>query len=283
MPSNRAYDSQEFEQLYLPFAPNLSKLAGQPILFTGSNMFCTWGGTQKKRPPMTTIGPTDQLTTRCDRLWVYETLEATPSVYIVGSFYDSANLVWILRWFNLGIPGSSWQTAGERRACNHSTLPHEGIVRRGRLYIKSFPLNAGDNSDTLGCIVLDGTGGNGILTHDWGAIGPTVAAALSSPAGWTSSANAVTVLNGWLYTYTWIQQSGNETDRAPLQTNPDLNPSGTGAFTNKIPSMTVIGPDDTTEYPFINIYRTTDGGGTFFLLKQIVNLGGSQVFQDTFE
>lgn len=282
MPSNHAYDSQEFEQLYLPYAPNLSKLAGKPVFYTGNNMFCTWGGTQKKRPPMTTIGPVTQLTNRCDRLWVYETLEAQPNVYIVGSFYDSINSIWFLQYFNLGQVNPTWAVVGERRACNHSTLPHEGIVRRGKLYIKAFPLNAGMNSDVLGSIVLDGT--NGLMqTHDWGAIGPIDAVALSNPGSWSPSANPVTVLNGWLYTYTWVMQSGNETDRAPLQTNPSLSPSGTGPFTNAIPSMTIVGPDDTSEYPFLNVYRTTDGGGTFFLLQQVVNVGGSQTFLDTYE
>lgn len=284
MPSNHSYDSQESAQLYLPYAPNLSKLAGEPVLYDGSNMYCTWGGTQKKRPPMVTIGPTTQLTTRCDRLWIYETLDATPNVYIVGSFYSSG--VWILRWFDANAVTPTWTTVTERRACNNSTLPHEGIVRRGKLFIKSFPMNAGTiggtNWDTLGSIILDGTGGNGIITHDWGAIGPTDPAALTNPAGWTASSGSVTVLNSWLYAYTWVMQSGNETNRSPLETNPDKSPSGTGAFTNKIPAMAVVGPTDTTEYPYINIYRTTDGGGTFFLLKQIVNLGGTQTFTDTY-
>ncbi len=281
MPSNHAYYSQEFEQLYLPYAPNVSKLAGEPLLYDGSNLFCTWGGTLKKRPPMTTVGPTTQLTTRCDRLWVYETLESTPNVYIVGSFYDSSALVWIIRYFNLGAASPAWVTITERRSCNHSTLPHEGIVRRGKLYIKSFPMNAGDNSDTLGSIFLDGDGGT-IATHDWGMIGPTDPAALTNPASWSASTNSITVLNSWLYTYTWVSQSGNESNRAPLENNPDKSPSATGAFTDKIPAMSIVGPTDTAEYPFINVYRTTDGGGTFFLLKQIVNLGGTQTFLDTY-
>lgn len=285
MPSNHAYDSQEFEQLYLPYAPNLSKLAGEPILYDGNNMFCTWGGTLKKRPPMTTIGPTAPVAMRCDRLWVYETLEETPAVYLVASFHDATNNIWKLKWFNANLATPIWQDVTERRACNHSSLPHEGIVRRGKLYIKAFPPNAGADTstfDTLGSIFLDGTGGNGIFTHDWGSLGPTDAAALSNPASWSSSTNPVTVLNSWLYTYTWVSQSGNESDRAPLETNPDKPPSGTGAFTNKIPSMTVVGPTDTSEYPFLNIYRTTDGGGTFFFLYQLVNIGGSQTFQDMF-
>ena len=281
MPSNHAYDSQEFAQLFLPFAPNLSKLAEQPVLTDGNNMFCTWGGTLKKRPPMTTIGPTATVAMRADRLWVYETLEATPSVYLVASFYDATNNIWKLKYFNANDPNPLWTDVTERRACNHSTLPHEGIVRRGRLYTKAFPQNAGDNSDVLGSIVLDGTGGNGILTHDWGSLGPTVPVALSNPSGWSSSTNPIAVLNSWLYTYTWVQQSGNESVRAALQTNPDLFPSSTGAFSNKIPSMTIVGPTDTTEYPFLNVYRTTDGGGTFFLLFQVVNVGGTQTFTDS--
>lgn len=100
--------------------------------------------------------------------------------------------------------------------------------------------------------------------------------------GWPASAHAVTVLNSWTYSYTWSLKSGHETDRAPLQTNPDLAPSSIGAFTNRLPTMTVVGPSDTTEYPYLNIYRTTDGGGTFFLLKQIANTGGTIIFVDKY-
>lgn len=285
MPSNHAYDSQEFEQLFLPYAPNLSRLAGEPVLYDGSNLFCSWGGTLKKRPPMTTVGPTTAVTQRCDQAWVYETLEASPAVYIVGSFHDASTGLWNLKWFNLNVATPTWTTVDERRACNHSTLAHEGLVRRGKLYIKAFPLNAGadpNTFDTLGSIFLDGTGGNGCFTHDWGMLGPTDPAALTNPAGWDASTNAITVLNSWLYTYTIVSQSGNESDRAPLETNPDKSPSASGAFTNKIPAMSVVGPTDTSEYPYLNIYRSTDGGGTFFFLHQLVNLGGTQTFQDKY-
>lgn len=287
MPSNQAFDSQEFEQLYLPYAPNVSKLAGQPLLVDGNNLLTTWGGTLKKRFPMAAIGPTTALGFRCDRLWVYETLELNPNVYIVGSFYDPTdplNAVWKLKYFNVSTVNPVWIDVTEKRACNHSRLPHEGIVRRGILYIKSFPFNAGVvegvDFDVLGSIALNGNDGS-ISTHVWGTLGPTVPAALSDPGTWSASTNPVNVLQGWAYTYTWVEQSGNESCRAPLETNVNKSPSSVGAFSNLIPSMTVVGPTDTSEFPFINIYRTTDGGGTFFFVYQMVNLGGSQTFTDS--
>src|SRR6185369_15885015 len=216
MPSNQAFDSQEFEQLYLPYAPNVSKLANEPLLVDGSNLLTTWGGTLKKRFPVTTIGPTDSLGFRCDRLWIYETLEPSPNVYVVGSFYDPTDPtlpVWVLYYFNLSTPSPVWIKVTEKRACNHSTLPHEGIVRRGILYIKSFPMNAGVTEgvdfDVLGSIALNGDGGS-INTHVWGTLGPTAPAALSDPGTWSASTNPITVLQGWTYTYTWVEQSGNE-------------------------------------------------------------------------
>jgi len=212
-----------------------------------------------------------------ERMWVYETLEASPVVYVVGSFKNGS--VYELRYTKISSLGS-WSTVTARRGCNSSVYPHEGVVRRGKLYIKGFPADA-DDTTKLGCIYLDGTGGT-MNSHDWGTLGPTVPVALTSPGGWSASGKPVTVLNSWIYTYTWVKASGQESNRAPLQTNPDKSPSATGAFTNLIPAMTVTGLADTTEYPFINIYRTTDGGGSFFYLYQIANTGaGSINFSDT--
>lgn len=276
MPDNQQYDSLALPDMVLPYAPNAGPLINKPFVNSGSNTYTTWGGTLKKRPGFldltavsTTFAP--------ERLWIYETLEANPVVYAIISVKNGS--VYQLMYLKFSSP--SWSVVTERRGCNHSTLPHEGVVRRGKLYIKSFPGHLVDPTQ-LGCIYLDGTGGT-MATHDWGALGPQTPVALSNPAGWGASAHAVTVLNSWIYTYTYVKVSGQETDQAPLQTNPDASPSASGPFTNKIPDMNVVGLADTTEYPFINIYRTTDGGGSFFFLHQIANTGAGTIdFKDKF-
>ena len=278
MANNRQVDSREFHSLTLPYVPNLGQLAGRPVLTDGQDVYSPWAGTLNKRPGTLSV-TNSNIAQRAERLWIYETLEATPVVFLVGSFLNGSNK-YELRYFNLSAGDTTWHLVTERKGCNHSLAPHEGIVRRGKLYIKGNP-NSTDDSTKLGAVYLDGTGGS-MATHDWGALGPTNPAALTSPAGWTASAHPVTVNMFWIYTYTIVKASGHETNRAPLETNPDNSPSATAAFTNKLPKMTVTGPSDTTEYPFLNIYRTTDGGGTFYFLKQIANTGGSITFEDKY-
>jgi hypothetical protein len=216
-----------------------------------------------------------------ERMIVYRTLDQPNVIYLVVSRYNTGNTAYELRYSRIDTgTASAWATVTERRGCNHSIYPHEMWVRRGKVYVKGYPL-VGHDASLLGSVVLDGTGGT-MVTHDWGNLGPTQPVALSSPSGWSASAHTVSVLNSWGYVYTWVQASGQESNHSPLQTNPDSAPSFTGAFSNKRPSMTVTGPADTTEYPFLNIYRTTDGGGTFFFLWQITNTGGSITFEDKF-
>lgn len=272
------FDSLELKTLALPYAPNRGFLSEQPCLQDGYDAYVTWGGTLNKRPGTLAYGPASAITKRIDRLWFYETLETTPTVYMVGSFKNGT--VWELQYAKVSTGTPAWTLATERRGCNHSKFPHEGLVKRGKLYLKGFPLIA-DDASLLGSVVLDASTGS-MVTHDWGALGPTSPSALTNPAGWTASAHAVSVLTSWGYVYTIVMASGQETNHSPLQTNPDAAPSFTGAFTNKLPAMSVTGPADTTEYPFLNIYRTTDGGGTFFFLKQITNTGGAITFEDKY-
>lgn len=351
MASNRAYDSRQFSVTPFPYAPAKSPLSGDMFLVDGHDTYVKFSEVLAKRPGTLVLGDaTTPQTTYPEMLWLYETLEATPILYVVGSFKNGS--VYELR-YQKPDGSDTWHVATNRRGSNHSVYPHVGCVRRGKLYIKGFPAD-GDDSLKLGSIYLDGTGGT-MHVHDWGFFAPSQPAALSplssltinaitnaNPAvmttsishgyttgaivtiqgftgawvpangtwpiivtaankfsipvdstgfstlagspvtGWPSSSHAVTVLNSWVYVYTIQSVSGQESNHSPLQTNPDLSPSASGPFTNLIPSMVVTGPSDTTEYPLLNIYRTTDGGGTFFRLKQITNTGGSIAFQDRY-
>lgn len=83
--------------------------------------------------------------------------------------------------------------------------------------------------------------------------------------------------SGWRYTYAYVSTTGQISNIAPPQTNPDLNPSFTGPFADSCPKITVYGHSDTTNIPYINIYRTTDGGGQFYFLEQISNTGSGAI------
>jgi len=114
----------------------------------------------------------------------------------------------------------------------------------------------------------------------------TLAAAHSNTSlitwlNWTASTHPVTVNFGWLYSYAWQDLNGQISSRAPVETNPDNLPSSTGPFINLRPKITVQGKSDTTNYPKIVIFRTTDGGGTFYTLETITNTGsGAITYED---
>lgn len=308
MPSPSAIDSTELTSLALPFEPNQGYLSEKPCLVDGSDCYTTWGGTLKKRPPIKAFGPIlrrdtgAQMAMYAARLWIYRTLDPIPFVYVVGSFYNTTTTAFELWWAEISYnnvsdvtdwikaENYSYNLGSPLLIQNLSQYPHEALIKRGKLFVKSFPSvqTQVTSADTPGAVlpnyILDGTGGN-ITVHRWGALGPTTATALTNPAGWSAAANAITVRLGWIYTYTWVKESGQETNHAPLETNPDKSPSATGPFTNKIPAMTGEAPFNNAEFPFINMYRTTDGGGTFFFLKQIPNntTDGTFSFSDTYQ
>lgn len=94
---------------------------------------------------------------------------------------------------------------------------------------------------------------------------------------WAASDHQVDVNHSWAYTYAWKSVTGHISNRAPLETNPDLLPSNTGPFFDLIPKITFQGHADTTNITHIIVYRTSDGGGTFFRLEEIVNTGAGGI------
>jgi len=95
--------------------------------------------------------------------------------------------------------------------------------------------------------------------------------------GWTPSSHLITVGLGWQYSYAYKSITGHYSNRAPVETNPDNLPSTTGPFFNQQPQVTVQGTSDTTNFPSIVIFRTTDGGGTFYELDTITNTGAGAI------
>lgn len=90
---------------------------------------------------------------------------------------------------------------------------------------------------------------------------------------WATSSFAVNVNLTWRYAYCYESITGQVSSRVPLEYDPTKAPSATGPFANLIPKIIVRGTADTTNVPFIRIYRTTDGGGRFFYLGKIANTG----------
>lgn len=94
---------------------------------------------------------------------------------------------------------------------------------------------------------------------------------------WGTSSHAVDVNFGWTYSYAYKSITGQVSNRAPIETNPDKMPSFTGPFFDLNPEIIVQGHSDTVRIPKICIYRTTDGGGTFYKLEEITNTGAGNI------
>ncbi len=95
----------------------------------------------------------------------------------------------------------------------------------------------------------------------------------------SASDHQVEVKYGWQYAFAYVSITGQVSNRSDIQRNPDLMPSNTGPFADLCPVMNLTLDSffygDTTTYPYLNMYRTTDGGGTFYFLEQVANPGTS--------
>jgi hypothetical protein len=273
-------DTVLFDELPFPYDKITGQLNEKARLVSGSNVFVTPGGKLKKRPGTIGIDDSD-IALQCHRLTAVETLESTPRIYLLGSFYDTS--VYKVYYLDLSAASPAWTAISDLRNVQSSAYPHEMISYRGKAYIKGFPATG----DKLGSVVFDGTGGT-IAINFWGGLGPTEPAHVVSPSTWSSASGHVhtvkgfSIQYGWKYTYSWVSNTNQVTCRAPLETNPDKDPSDTGivisaATTGGCPLIKVQGTADTTRYPYINIYRTTDGGGTFYYLDQVANTGAADI------
>lgn len=347
MSDNRQWDNLQFDgDLNFPYNRILGELSNTPRFVRGNNACITLGGKLIRRPGTLSIDNTT-LARRIDRLWLYETLDTPPKVYLIASAYNSSTTRWELYYIRLSDASPAWTLFTSLRDCNNSTRPHELVVSRGLAYIKGFPSSG--STEKLGTIIFDGKS-SPVRFMFWGLLGPTtpaavkgattrLAAAISSSAttisvvsstgfpatpftiqvedermsvtavahpnwtvtraiegttaasheddtlilwrNWTASDHRVDVNITWRYTYAYKSLTGQISNRAPLETNPDKLPSSTGPFQDLCPTMTYAGTSDTVNVPTIVFYRTQDGGGTFFKLKEFANPGsGTFDFRD---
>ena len=70
---------------------------------------------------------------------------------------------------------------------------------------------------------------------------------------WDASDHKVDVNWYWRYSYEIETVTGQISNRAPVQTNIDKLPSSSGPFFDLIPKLTVTGPNDTTNFPYLII------------------------------
>ncbi len=273
MPDSNQLDVRWLDDLRLPFDKLTKELDEKPRIVDGQNTWVTLGGKLAKRPGTSDTGLTAfTLTKRPDRLVIYETLENPPKVYLLASVYNSTTTQWEMWYLRLDATTPAWTIMGTLRDLDNSTRAHEIVCARGLAYIKGYP---GGTDDKYGSVVFDGSGATPTLRL-WGLVAPTVAARRTDPAGWAASIDPVTVNFGWQYVYAWKSSTGHYSCRSPLETAPGYY-STTGAFTNKKPMINVQGHADTTNIPYIGIFRTTDGGGTFYFVEDIANTGAGSI------
>lgn len=166
MAQNQQLDSLHFDSLDFPYNTEQNPLAEKPRIATGQNTYVTWGGSIAKRPG--TVGITGStFTKRIDRMWLYQTLEATPKVYILASAYNSSTTYWEMYYLRLDAGSPAWTIFTNIRNVNTSQSPHECVIALGHAYIKSRPNAVPD--EMYGSIRFDGTGGT--VTIDYWGIG----------------------------------------------------------------------------------------------------------------
>ncbi|CAB4142802.1 hypothetical protein UFOVP434_39 [uncultured Caudovirales phage] len=169
MPQSNAFDTTSFEKLDFEYDRIENELSDKPRLIRGLNTFITRRGKLARRPG------TKELTNgrfdfRVDRMWVYETEESPQRIYLVFSAFNHTTNYWELYYqrFSSPTPGPIVKFTAIR-GCNLSRLPHEAVVARGKIYIKSFPDSA---TDFYGSIIFDGSGGVPKF-YPWGIPRPT--------------------------------------------------------------------------------------------------------------
>lgn len=355
MSQNTSWDSIQLEKIDLSYDLSQAELSTDPRFVSGLNAWVTLGGKLCKRPGTTFVNGTVTGAYRIDRLWIYETTETPPQVYLMASMYSNVFGVgtWSL-WHTVVDPLGGWIQVSNIRNINQSTRPHEGVVSRGIFYAKGYPA-AGQ--DKIGTVLFDGTAtalASGAQTRYWGIEAPIVPAALvgavtntsaaidasatalfvtntistatpfritldyeemtvtNKGAGlnwtvirgvngttavahatntlvvwrnWRASSHQVTVNVSWAYTYAYKSLTGQVSNRAPLETNPDKLPSRTGPFKDLIPTFALQGTNRADLIPTIVVFRSSDGGGTYYELEEIPNTGPGTIvyYDDSFE
>lgn len=283
MPDSREFDVRYLPSLELPYDIVTKELSdGTPRLVAGNDTYITQGGKIAQAPGLSDSGLTAfTVSKRPDRLVSYETLENPPKIYLLASLYNSGTGKWECYYLRVNAAVPAWTSMGSYRDLDQSTRPHEIVCARGLAFIKGYP---GSSGDKYGSVVFNGATAT-VHAYPWGIPG---AALTQSPNlwdaavyPWAASVMGVTVSYGWRYAIAYESPTGQLSNRNYLEIYPTGGPvpgsvaGDTGAFTNLKPRFlmyTFLYP--AAQFPYINIFRTTDGGGTFYFLDRVANAGG---------
>ena len=225
------------DNLSLPYDTYRKEREKTVRIVEGSNV-CVYENRLRLRPGLADSGLPELADRRIDRMVTLETFAANK--YIIVSAYNSSTGCWEVWYINSGAATPTWTQIDDLRDIHASTRPHEFLAARGRVFIKGY------TTTSISTVQFDGTS-----TDYWGLDKPTQPARRTDPSTWSASANPVTVLFGWKYAYSWKSRTGHVSCRSPLEFDPSQQPSDTGAFTDKIPQITVRGHADTTKIPKI--------------------------------
>ena len=141
-----------------------------------------------------------------------------------------------------------------------------------------FPVNITQFDNMV--FIVDGTnpnrkyrispGGQGVRTEAIGIIGPTVPPTLSLLAG----PGITAVAGGWRYAYTYVN-SATQAESEPSGKIPDPTPPEQAAIkpNNQIVRVAFTASPD-PQVDKVRIYRTRDGGATYFFLAELADTAG---------
>jgi hypothetical protein len=265
---NNQLDSPEI-RFPIPYSERKNELSPEPFWMLGSANYIYKQDKLARRPGFMKASSGANLPdgVRPDRFWYLQSTEANPSEFLLASCFVVSTSLWSLYAYDLS--AETWSTVSSSFSLSASTAPHNCCVSRGRAYVKSYP--AASSTDKYGASMISVSEGS-LEVSSWGYAGPDKAISVGNSAGFTASSNDVTVLIGWTYSYCYVY--GDEpnyifSNRSPVQTNPTLKSSDTGPFVNAIPRLLIRGDGprggSNSQTP-IAIFRTTDGGGTFYQL-----------------
>ena len=250
MPFPNFFTSVRLLQHPLAYSPAASPITPRTHLRRGSfNIWSPVGGTVDRRPGITDLhaGPTGR---------IRKTIVAEDGT-LAATVYNNTTQRYEV-WYKT--PTGSWTRIPSKRSINNSQSPHEMLWIRRKLYIKGNP-----TADKFGSVIFDLD--KSASTSWWGLIRPLQKMTFRPTGEWTSSgSDRVEPLIGARYTYTYVSTTGHESSSADFT---DLSPKVSGRY----PRLTIPAQPNTTDIPKINIYRSGDGGGWMFFVKQINNTG----------
>lgn len=244
------------------FSPGSNPLGSmRHLLSDSSNVWTPFGNTIDKRPGIAANG--GDLPSGIQAVYGRTSEAGTLAV----TAYHVADDIYKMYY---RLSGGSWTIMTDLFGTHDSQQPHEMVWVRNLLYIRA-------TSEA----VDDPVGGARFNEDDqvvdlWGVIRPTTTPTFTTSSGWNSSgSDTVDPTLGARYCYSFVSRTGHESCRSVAS---DKSP----IVASKYPELNMASILGTPYVPYINIYRSGDGGGAMFFIEQIANPGvGAFTYEDT--